>query len=202
MTFHFVRHAQSLANETGIISSSFPGADISELGKTQLLDLRNSPFPWASNISIISSPFLRTLRTAQAINSSHTLLIDERIKELDLGVFDGKPYDDVKQEIHRQMEIRLDGDMDVRYGETGESQREYLTRAYSFLYDNILQDKDVIVVTHECIITTVTSLHHDIYSSEKRRPKNCEIVSLTFEQESLDKIQRVLDKIKGLQLDS
>ena len=195
MKLHCIRHAQSVANQQGVISCVFPGAEVSEVGTSQIQELSQTSLPWDKDISIISSPFLRTLQTAQGICNQDRLLVDFRIQELDLGSFHGQKYDDVKQEIKDQLAQGAAGNLEVRFGGDGETQRTYLGRVYLFLHDVILDNQDVVVVTHECIVSTIHQFHRELYGGEPTKVTNCSILSLEFQLEDLEHLKKNLERV-------
>ena len=93
--------------------------------------------------------------------------------------------------------IRL-GNNDVRFGSTGENQREFLTRIYSFLVDIINYNKPVLAVTHESVISVVSRLNRKLRNKgKKKKIKNNQITELSFTKNDVPKILRDLADISS-----
>ncbi|MDE6747219.1 MAG: histidine phosphatase family protein, partial [Oscillospiraceae bacterium] len=92
LRIYFVRHAEAMGN----VQEFFQGrtdCEISERGAKQLEYLAE----WFKDVPIeriYSSPLKRTISTAEAVNRHHGLPIieDERLIEIDGGVWEGKPW--------------------------------------------------------------------------------------------------------------
>lgn len=96
---YIVRHCEAVGN----IKRMFQGLtdlDITELGTKQLKALEKR-FSSIQIDRVLSSPLLRTRKTAKAIigNKNIELEIEQGLIELDGGVIEGKTYDDIYKEF-------------------------------------------------------------------------------------------------------
>ncbi|MFZ2832181.1 MAG: class I tRNA ligase family protein, partial [Minisyncoccia bacterium] len=99
---------------------------------------------------IITSPFLRTKQTAEIVASTigydvKNIIIDERIKEIDTGIFDGRSIEDYRKNFSSQLEKF------TKHPEGGENLLEVKKRVMAFLeeLEEKYQDKTILIVTHE-----------------------------------------------------
>jgi isoleucyl-tRNA synthetase len=99
---------------------------------------------------IIASPFARTRQTAEIVAEAigfdtEKIIIDERIKEIDTGVFDGKSIEDYRNHFTSQEEKF------TKRPEGGENLLDVKRRAMAFLegLEEKYSDKTILIVTHE-----------------------------------------------------
>ena len=129
-------------------------SDLSEVGRAQIQALgelmKNESFD-----HIYSSDSLRTRQTAEAITqySGHTLQFDKRIREKNLGVFEGLTSTEAKE---RHPEIyRLFKTAGANYViDEGESTQQLLERALDFIEEIRLRhlQERVVMVTHGGVV--------------------------------------------------
>ena len=96
-TYHFVRHGQAESNVKGYMNSDGSVENhLTDLGKTQAQQVAQEVAKIAPDI-IISSPLMRVQETTeyiiQGIDFAGTTIIDERLRELEFGSFEGKSYE-------------------------------------------------------------------------------------------------------------
>ncbi|MDP7071636.1 MAG: histidine phosphatase family protein, partial [Candidatus Marinimicrobia bacterium] len=129
-------------------------SDLSEVGMGQIQALGEL----MKNVSfdhIYSSDSLRTRQTAEAITqySGHTLQFDQRIREKNLGVFEGLTSTEAKE---RHPEIyRLFKTAGANYViDEGESTQQLLERALEFIEEIRLRHpkERVVMVTHGGVV--------------------------------------------------
>ena len=129
-------------------------SDLSEVGRGQIQALGEL----MKNVSfdhIYSSDSLRTRQTAEAITqySGHTLQFDQRIREKNLGVFEGLTSTEAKE---RHPEIyRLFKTAGANYViDEGESTQQLLERALEFIEEIRLRhpQERVVMVTHGGVV--------------------------------------------------
>ena len=83
---------------------------------------------------IVSSPMLRALETAQTIATGRSVEVDERLRELDYGRWEGLTYAEV--EAHDpELRARWEHDPAETHSPEGESGDDVAARALSFLVD-------------------------------------------------------------------
>ena len=129
-------------------------SDLSEVGRGQIQALGEL----MKNVSfdhIYSSDSLRTRQTAEAITqySGHTLQFDQRIREKNLGVFEGLTSTEAKE---RHPEVyRLFKTAGANYViDEGESTQQLLERALEFIEEIRLRhpQERVVMVTHGGVV--------------------------------------------------
>ncbi|HIO60861.1 MAG TPA: histidine phosphatase family protein [Deltaproteobacteria bacterium] len=148
-----IRHGETVWNSQQRMQGH-SNSDLSEEGRAQIESLGQ----WMKNVSfdhIYSSDSLRTRQTAEAITkySGHTLKIDQRLREKNLGVFEGLTTEEAKE---RHPEIfRLFKTAGSNYViDEGESTQQLLDRALEFIEEiRLLQpDQRVVLVTHGGVV--------------------------------------------------
>ena len=154
MKIIIVRHAQSQANIKKIISSTLPGLDLSFKGISQAQDIGQTLSQTFYIDHIYSSPFLRTIHTANIINSYFKLpyiIPDLRIGEMFFGILDGKLHEEIKEDMQLYLENLSKNDYSIRLGNFGESEYSFRDRLLSFLIEiGLRHNKDnILIVTHQ-----------------------------------------------------
>ena len=148
-----IRHGETVWNSQQRMQGH-SNSDLSEEGRAQIESLGQ----WMKNVSfdhIYSSDSLRARQTAEAITkySGHTLKIDQRLREKNLGVFEGLTTEEAKE---RHPEIfRLFKTAGSNYViDEGESTQQLLDRALEFIEEIRLKhlDKRVVLVTHGGVV--------------------------------------------------
>lgn len=116
---------------------------------------------------IVSSPLGRALATAKAIGAACTVPVhvDDRIREMDHGLFDGMTIHDARLINPCFIEERRADRWNVRWI-NGESYQDVFDRALSFSNDILrLDGRNVAVIAHEtvnkCILGALLELSHD-----------------------------------------
>lgn len=101
-------------------------------------------------IRIISSPLLRAKQTADVIGETLDVPVetDERIIEINTGIFTGKRLDDLVTDEAWQAHLR--DPWGEGYGEGGESAEAVRTRVMSLIHEAIASkdERDLLLVTH------------------------------------------------------
>jgi len=191
-TYFVMRHGEAESNTSGIVSSrNGNGHHLTDNGRKQILasikDLKKK------NIGMIfSSPFLRTKETAEIVANelrieSKNLIFDERIKEIDTGVFDGKPVDDYRAFFSETLE-KL-----TKTPEGGENLMDVKQRVMEFLsdIDKKYSDKNILIISHEYPIWALVSGVNGMNDKETTQIKdeagddfalNAEVKELNFLQ--------------------
>ncbi|MEI8174350.1 MAG: class I tRNA ligase family protein [bacterium] len=147
--YFIMRHGGSEGNLKGLVSCNIKNVDhLTEDGRNQVLksvkDLKNKKIDL-----IISSDFARTKETAEIAKkefglSDDKLIFDEKLRELCVGVFEGKRW----QEYH---DFIKEKDWYHYVPEDGESYKEVKLRMADFIYgaEKKFKDKNILIVTHE-----------------------------------------------------
>ncbi len=92
----FLRHGQATNNTERILAGRTPGVPLTKTGIKQAKNIAKYLKPL--NISkIYTSPIERAQKTAEIVaeHNSVDYIIDNRLIEIDMGKFTGKPYDEI-----------------------------------------------------------------------------------------------------------
>lgn len=95
---------------------------------------------------IISSPMLRALETAQTVATGRPVEVDERLRELDYGRWEGLTYDEIDAR-DPALRARWDHDPGSTHSPGGESGEDVAARALSFLVE-LLEDELATAAAH------------------------------------------------------
>ena len=104
---------------------------------------------------IYSSPLIRTLQTAKEIMkvSGAEVIIDNRIREIDWGEYDGKPNN---PELDTVRARQAAGDFFVRFGQYGDNKYSLELRLCEFLDDvrkRNFKNNTIAIVSHGTVIS-------------------------------------------------
>lgn len=104
---------------------------------------------------IYSSPLIRTLQTAKEIMkvSGAEVIIDNRIREIDWGEYDGKPNN---PELDAVRARQAAGDFFVRFGQYGDNKYSLELRLCEFLDDvrkYNFKNNTITIVSHGTVIS-------------------------------------------------
>jgi len=147
-----MRHGEAESNASGIVNSKIGGGVVSNLTEKGRADAEKTGKDLSSkNIDIIfASPFPRTKQTAEIVAKAigydvSRIITDERIKEIDTGIFDGRPISEYREHFASTSEKftkRPDG---------GENLLDVKHRVMSFIEDieKKYSGKTILIVTHE-----------------------------------------------------
>lgn len=93
--FYFVRHGETDHNKNRLCAGAKTDVPLNRVGKSQARDLREKINALDLN-TVICSPLQRTIQTAK-IAAQRQVVIEQDIRECDLGDFEGKPVPDFIQ---------------------------------------------------------------------------------------------------------
>jgi len=148
--YFVMRHGGTEGNKKEIVSYKHESSDhITEEGRIGVnktaKSLRNKKIDL-----IFSSPFVRTMETAREIASvlnipESMIIIDERIKEINPGKFDGDDWNKYHKAMYASGPDWFNSTMP-----SGESLSDVQKRIGSFLYEieEKYRDKNILIVTH------------------------------------------------------
>ena len=148
-TYYVIRHGEAENNVQGVLSTKISNQHhLTALGRQQVADsaekLKGIKFD-----QVFASPFLRTQETlnilAEKLNWSKDIIHnDERIRELDAGIWNGRNLPDFLAQFNHT--DRFD-----KAPEGGETYVNIKTRMGDFLYDleTKFEGKTIMIVTHE-----------------------------------------------------
>ncbi|MDD5152609.1 MAG: class I tRNA ligase family protein, partial [Candidatus Pacebacteria bacterium] len=147
-----MRHGEAESNVSGIVSSKIKGSDAFKLttkgcaqAKKTGIKLKNKKID-----IIFASPLGRTKETANIVSEvigydPKKIITDERIKEIDVGVFNGRLIGEYRKHIssdEEKINKRPDG---------GENLLDVKRRVMAFLaeIEEHYENKNILIVTHE-----------------------------------------------------
>lgn len=148
-----VRHCEAEGNTKGVLQGR-TDSDVSGNSAVQLelvsLRLRNEPIA-----AIYSSPLRRAYKTARAIDKYHRLpiLVDDRLAEIDVGVWEGLTWDEIERQNPRMLRVWKESPGEFR-AEGGESMRDVYDRMWAAGLDIVRanEGRTVCAVSHGCAI--------------------------------------------------
>lgn len=148
MKIVFVRHPECTANVDKVYGGEgdYP---LSSRGEEQIpiISERVKRIVFANSALLFSSPLQRCTSLAYAIADS--VIQDNRLKEICLGEFEGKTYEQLQ---HLQTFQSWCEDPIYGLPPNGESMANCRTRIQPFLEERLAEQRDCIVVTHGGII--------------------------------------------------
>lgn len=148
MELYLVRHGETEDNELGVYSGR-SDKDLSLKGtrnvKALKRDLKGIKFE-----GCFSSPSKRCLQTANILFKGD-IKIDERLREMDFGIFEGLSYNTILERFQREvMEWNRDF---INYKiPMGESLKELYNRVEDFITSLDKNDGKLLIVTHGGVI--------------------------------------------------
>jgi len=148
-TYFVMRHGEAENNVEGILNSEGESAKpMTERGKSEVR--QNIATLDAPIDLIIASPLVRTRETATLVQKvlglpDAAVLVDERLREVDVGVFNGRKIQEWKN-FYSSFAERFD-----RAPEGGETYRDIRKRLGECLFDleQRYADRHMLIITHE-----------------------------------------------------
>ena len=157
-TYFLMRHGESESNVNNIIDAgNNKNNHLTENGKEQVLKTAKQLKNKDINL-IVYSPVIRTEETANIIAkeiglSDRDVIADERIKEINTGIFDGKPVADYRCYFNSLKE-KL-----TKKPEGGENVTDVKRRVMEFIdeIDKNNEGKNILIVSHEYPLWAITA---------------------------------------------
>ena len=158
--FIVVRHGEAIHNITGMLSgvANTPHY-LTDKGKNEVESTGKKLKKEKIDI-IISSPFVRTKETADIIANiigypKEKIEIDNRVKEVSFGIFEGKHRD----EYHKW--FKSDEEYFTKTPEGGESFDDIRLRVGEFLYDidSKYENKTILIISHDTPIWLMSAVN-------------------------------------------
>ena len=159
----FLRHGQAKNNTERILAGRTPGVPLTEEGVDQ--SEKAAKFLEEMNITTIySSPIERAKNTAEIVGKHNSIdvRIDDRLIELDMGKFTGKPYDEIFSSHGNVFMKFYRGELEIAHNgvETFEEVKKRIRDMVDHVIDNH-PDENVVLVTHmdpiKAMLSTVVS---------------------------------------------
>ncbi|MCX7951628.1 MAG: histidine phosphatase family protein [Clostridiales bacterium] len=173
---YLLRHGSVKGNEEGRYIGRLD-EELSELGHRQVKVLRES-----INIDfnkIISSPLKRCVQTADYFGNP---MIDERLLELNFGIFEGKTYKELGEQYREEYKM---WSLDYKNYKIpkGESLMDLFKRVEDFLTNINKDDGNILIVTSGGVIRCMLSLVLDSYDYfYKFQIDNCRLSTITLNE--------------------
>lgn len=147
-THYVMRHAEALNNVKGILDcAGDPNNHLTERGKAEIV-ATVATLKTLGIDRIVVSPFLRTRETADILApllGVKDVVIDNRLREINLGIFDGRIIDDFLKEEGKLEFLRF-----THRVKGGETHEEVQDRTMACLYEEEKKNngKTILYVTH------------------------------------------------------
>ncbi len=152
--YFLMRHTESVSIKKDYLSS-YPETIFNPLTRKGVLDAKRKAKSLKKNkIDLIyASPLLRTKETALIIADELKVpvFLDERLREIDMGVLNGKPY----AEFDKYIVDKFTGKRDfTKKIENGESLDDVRKRAIQFLLEleKIHRGKNILIISHSGVL--------------------------------------------------
>jgi isoleucyl-tRNA synthetase len=147
--YYLMRHCGALSIQKNFLSS-YPETTFNPLTRKGVLDAKQKAKNLKGKIDLIyASPILRAKQTAMIIADEIKvpLFIDERLREIDMGVLQNKPYEEFDKYIVDKVTGKRDLNKKI---ENGESLNEVKQRAINFILEleRIHRGKNILIVSH------------------------------------------------------
>lgn len=178
MLQYLVRHGESLSNREGRVQGQ-ADVELSEVGRRQAAAVGR----WSGGLrsmepiaEIWSSPLRRAVETAEAIAAALRLpvRIDERLQELNAGIFQGHLWADLETRFPDAVARWRSGDVDYAIP-GGESRSQLAARGHEALESLAARDAAaMIVVAHGGVLTaalgSLIGRRHPLLAAAAERP--------------------------------
>ncbi len=177
---YLVRHGQSRNNVLEIESGKLETQKkygLTDLGRAQVV---SSAVKYKDFDMIYSSPFRRTLETAEifAKYSECDVFENELLQEFDVGVYDEKPYNLMETYIHTSANNIKE--FPVKGGESWNDMYERVKQFLDLLEQNY-ENKKILVVSHGSPVEVMIQISKGLntgFGDFANLPKNAEVIAL------------------------
>ena len=144
-----LRHARTRGNEERRYIGARTDEGLSPAGRREVLDRREALIRQVpSEAWLFSGPLRRTLETAEILFGDRPVRILEEMRETDFGDFEGKNYEELKDDPAYRAWIDSNGALPFP---AGESREEMITRSMDGLYRALRlcpADKPLCILCH------------------------------------------------------
>ena len=151
--FILIRHGQSLGNASNIYLGH-TDLDLSELGKQQARTAAEY-FKNEDICAIYTSDLIRAYNTALPHAELHSLTINasRNLREVHVGLWEGKPVTEIKEKWYNEFEIEWKG----KFGSMTPPSGESVFSAGKRMYDELMKiaksyDGKILVTSHAAVI--------------------------------------------------
>jgi len=160
----FLRHGQAKNNTERVLAGRTPGVPLTEEGVDQ--SEKAAKFLEDMNISAIySSPIERAKNTAEIVGKHNSIdvKIDDRLIEIDMGKFTGRPYDEIFSSHGNVFMKFYNGELEIAHN--GVETFVEVKKRILGMADHVIEnhpDENVVLVTHmdpiKAMLSTIISL--------------------------------------------
>lgn len=194
MLIYIIRHGETDGNKAGILQGCLD-IPLNQKGK-DLAKVTGEGLRGVCFDVLFTSPLSRAKETGEIIlketESRAKIIVDERIKELNFGEWEGENILNSKIMSVKEFRKINDDPFNFKSGEKGESMQELLARTRSFfrelLANEEYQDKTVLIATHG---VAYRALLQEAYENKNdfwhgKVPDNCSVSILKYEDGKLE----------------
>ncbi|KQL38989.1 hypothetical protein AN960_11880 [Bacillus sp. FJAT-25509] len=151
MRIFLIRHTESIGNRQKVYAG-MTDFDLTEKGLSQIrgvITKFTKMIEPTSHYFLYSSPLRRCTLLSDAIGEliGESKIVDRRLQETNFGLFEGKTYTDLLNEVPEVIE-KWNEDLIHFQIPNGESLKQCAERVNTFCHDIRLKNEDVIVVSH------------------------------------------------------
>jgi probable phosphoglycerate mutase len=194
---YLLRHAQSEANQSGILAGPDNSVNLSDKGRNQSLKvskhLKNIDFR-----EIYCSPITRCIQTIEPFLGSRKeipLIHEERIKEMNYGSWNGKLLEELSKKRDWQKIQKAPSKFTFPDGESFNQLRK---RVSSFLTDIEGKDGSILIVSHgdviKMILACTLSLPTDKFQNFVITPASISIVNYDHRNRSVISLNQKIER--------
>jgi len=143
---YLVRHGETECNKKGVYmgSTDVPlnetGIRQGEILREKLKDVRFD--------KIITSPYSRAYKTAEIISQENQIEIDNKLTEIDFGVFEGLSYKEISKKYPKEVSFWSKDWINVAPPQ-GEKFIDFYNRVVEATNTIVSYNKDILIVSHE-----------------------------------------------------
>lgn len=149
--FYILRHGETEWNHFGNKYCGISDIQLNDNGRLQA-EKAAAALRHVSIDAVYCSPLQRSRETALIIAQSLNLTpaVDERIREIDFGLWEGKTRDEIEAGFQKGWQDWTSAPGTVRAGDTGETGSEVWSRVQSFIVEKSAfhQNQSVLIVGH------------------------------------------------------
>lgn len=156
MTVILIRHGETLGN----LQKRYIGRTDEDLCESSLKTLAentlNGKYPSAGKV--FSSPMKRCIETAGIIYPKNELTLDDGLREIDFGLFEGKSYSELSGSFQYQQWIESGGRMPFPEGEDREQFIKRTVSAFNRLISGVVEESESLAfIVHGGTIMSILS---------------------------------------------
>ena len=145
MIIYLIRHGKTEANEKHLYCGS-TDLSLSVAGREELQNIHYD----INNVRFITSGMKRTNETLQTLFGDVPYEVDERFRDVDVGIFEMQSYDQLKDIPEYQAWLAGDNEANIPpQGESGEQMKARVLKAFSEIKE------DTCIITHGGVIASI-----------------------------------------------